>query len=92
MQASLPKDLVPLGATTLLTIISTSCAIFLAIGEAVFQRNLAAYLSEVTTPDIVQDIISGGATNIGSVVNGADLPAIINAYSKAVTQVFVSTA
>ncbi|KAI0377086.1 MFS general substrate transporter [Hypomontagnella monticulosa] len=88
MQASLPKDLVPLGATTLLTIISTSCAIFLAIGEAVFQRNLAVYLSEVTTPDIVQDIISGGATNIGSVVNAADLPAIINAYSKAVTQVF----
>ncbi|KAK2592796.1 hypothetical protein QQS21_009500 [Conoideocrella luteorostrata] len=32
MQSSLPQDLVPIGASTLLAVISTSCAIFIAIG------------------------------------------------------------
>ncbi|KAI2601789.1 major facilitator superfamily domain-containing protein [Hypoxylon sp. NC1633] len=88
MQASLPKDLVPLGASTLLSIISTSCAIFLAIGQAVFQGNLLANLSSVVPSDLADKIVSAGATNLPSVVNASDLPSVINAYSKAVTQVF----
>ncbi|KAI2619591.1 MFS general substrate transporter [Hypoxylon sp. NC1633] len=88
MQASLPTDLVPLGATTLLAIISTSCTIFTAIGQAVFQRRLMANLSDIVPPEVVRDIISAGATNLGSVVDPAVLPTVIQEYGKSVTQVF----
>lgn len=47
MQASLPQDLVPLGSSTLLTVISASCSIFTAIGQAVFQRRLQVDLAGV---------------------------------------------
>ncbi|KAI1114207.1 major facilitator superfamily domain-containing protein [Nemania sp. NC0429] len=88
MQASLPADIVPLGATTLLTVISFSCAIFLAIGQAIFQRGLISNLSLVVSADTVQGIISGGATNIPSFVSPSVLPLVLQQYSKAVTQVF----
>ncbi|RYP77684.1 hypothetical protein DL771_001052 [Monosporascus sp. 5C6A] len=88
MQASLPKELVPLSATILLTSISTSNAIFMAIGQAVFQKRLMANLSAIVSPDVVTAIISAGATNLESVVDPAVLPAVIRQYGKSVTQVF----
>jgi ABC-type methionine transport system permease subunit len=90
MQASLPTDLVPLGATNLLTIISTSCAIFLAIGQAVFDRRLIVNLSQVVDSDTTQKIISVGATRVRDVVSAVELPAVLEAYSSSATQVFVS--
>lgn len=89
VQASLPPELVPLGATTFLFIISASCAIFLAIGEAIFQDRLTKNLTHVVPSALVEQIVSVGATSIRSVVPTNDLPAVIAAYSKAVTQVFV---
>jgi hypothetical protein len=38
--------------------------------------------------DVIHNILSGGATNIASFVNAADLPAVIQQYSKSITQVF----
>lgn len=90
MQASLPKELVPLGATNLLAIISTSCAIFTAIGQAVFQKRLMVNLSSIVSPGVVNDIISAGATNLELVVDPAALPVVIEQYGKSITQVFVS--
>lgn len=92
VQASLPPDLVPLGATTLLFVISASCAIFLAVGQAVFQERLAVGLIQVVSPEVVKEILSVGATGIRSIIDAEDLPAVIEAYSKATTQVFVSFA
>ncbi|KAI1373132.1 MFS general substrate transporter [Hypoxylon crocopeplum] len=88
MQASLPMELVPLGATNLLAIISTSCAIFTAIGQTVFQKRLMSNLEAIVAPDVVNDIISAGATNLGSVVDSTLLPTIIQQYGKSITQVF----
>ncbi|KAF1940885.1 MFS general substrate transporter [Clathrospora elynae] len=88
MQASLPMDLVPLGASNLLMVISTSCAIFLAIGQAVFQDRLAMNLSGVVSPDTVNELVSVGATRIREVTSTIDLPAVLRAYSDATTQVF----
>jgi ABC-type methionine transport system permease subunit len=90
MQASLPQDLVPLGATNLLMIISTSCAIFLAIGQAVFQERLVTNLAEVVPPNTIDKIISVGVTNLRDVVTNVDLPKVLAAYSNSVTEVFVS--
>ncbi|KAI5925016.1 MFS general substrate transporter [Camillea tinctor] len=91
-QASLPMELVPIGATNLLTVISTSCSIFLAIGQLVFQRSILTNLSNVVSQDVVDRVISSGATNLASVVDATDLPAVIQAYGKSVTQVFYITA
>ncbi|PVH97412.1 MFS general substrate transporter [Periconia macrospinosa] len=88
MQASLPKDLVPLGATNLLTIMSTSCAIFLGIGQAVFEDRLNYHLSRAVDTEIAQKIISVGATRVREVIGTADLAVILGTYSRAITQVF----
>lgn len=90
MQASLPRELVPIGAATLLMIISTSCSIFLALGQAIFQAALKTNLAPVVSSNVTEAIISVGATNIGSVIDASDLPSVVQAYGKAVTQVFVS--
>jgi hypothetical protein len=90
MQASLPMDLVPLGATNLLMIISTSCAIFLAIGQAVFEERLATNLSQVVNLEVVQQVLSVGATQVRNVVSAVDLSSVLEAYSSSATQVFVS--
>jgi len=90
MQASLPKELVPIGASNLLMIISTSCAIFLAAGQALFQQRLIVHLSTVVEDDVVKKVISAGATNLGSVVEPSQLPLVIREYSNAITDVFVS--
>ncbi|KAF7863966.1 hypothetical protein EAF04_006931 [Stromatinia cepivora] len=87
LQASLPAELVPIGATTLLFGISTSCAVFLAIGQAVFQECLQTNLSEVVSPDVVNAVISVGANSFWTVVSKADLQAVIRAYSDSATQV-----
>ncbi|RYP09460.1 hypothetical protein DL764_001285 [Monosporascus ibericus] len=88
MQSSLPQDLVPLGASTLLSVISTSCAIFMAIGQAVFQRQLQVNLGTVIPGDVVDMIIDAGVTNMDSLVTAADRPAVIQRYSLSVTQTF----
>ncbi|KAI0891816.1 MFS general substrate transporter [Annulohypoxylon nitens] len=92
MQSSLPQDLVPLGSTTLLTIISTSCAIFMAIGQTVFQKRLQVNLSDVVPEHVVQEIINSGVTDLRSLVSASELPTAIQEYSKSVTQVFYITA
>ncbi|PVI03881.1 MFS general substrate transporter [Periconia macrospinosa] len=88
MQASLPKELVPLGASFLLMVISTSCAIFLAIGQALFQERLVANLSRVTSLQTVADILAVGATRFRDVLQSPDSQSIVKAYSDSITQVF----
>jgi hypothetical protein len=90
MQASLPTEMVPIGVTTLLFGTSAGCAAFLAIGQAVFESQLSKHLSAVVPTATVDAIILLGATNIRSVVSLEQLPFVLLAYSKAVTQVFVS--
>ncbi|KAK4234572.1 putative HC-toxin efflux carrier [Achaetomium macrosporum] len=88
MQSSLPQDLVPIGATTVLTVISLSCSIYMAIGQAVFQRQLQVNLEGVVGSDMVSSIINSGVTSVGSLVDASALPTFIEKYSLSVTQVF----
>lgn len=89
MQTSLPPDLVPTGSSNLLMLVSTSCSIFLALGQAVFQKRLETNLSAVITSDLVDEVISAGATNFRLVVPDQDLAAVVKAYGQSCTQVFV---
>lgn len=90
MQTSLPPDLVPTGSSNLLMFVSTSCSVFLALGQVIFQKGLVTRLSDVVTPDLAGAVISAGATNFRSVVPASDLPAVVEAYGKSCTEVFVS--
>lgn len=89
MQSSLPHDLVPVGTSTLLAIISTSCAIFMAIGQTVFQARLEVNLNKILPADVVDTIISSGATEISSLVGQAELSSVLEQYSVSITEVFV---
>ncbi|KAI0874256.1 major facilitator superfamily domain-containing protein [Hypoxylon argillaceum] len=88
MQASHPQDLVPIGASTLLTVISTSCAVFNAVAQAVFQERIQINLERVVPVDTVKNIINAGALNFGAFVSPDKLPQVIDAYSKSITQLF----
>ena len=89
MQASFPQDLVPIGASTLLFGISTSCAVFLAIGQTLFNTRLSISPSRVVPADVVTRVVSVGATSVRLAVGANEIPAVLQVYSKAVTQVFV---
>ncbi|KAL4999867.1 major facilitator superfamily domain-containing protein [Aspergillus recurvatus] len=88
VQASLPPSLVPLGATTLLFSISASCAIFLAVGQAIFQEQLASNLAHVVPQDVLERISAVGATNVRSVIGADQQLAVLDAYSQSITRVF----
>lgn len=90
MQASLPHDLVPLGSSTLLSIISASCAIFMAIAQAVFQKQLQSNLGSLLSMDGIHQILDSGVTELSSLVSVGALPEVVKQYSLSVTQVFVS--
>lgn len=91
MQTSLPQELVPIGSSNLLMFVSTSCSVFLALGQLIFQKRLETNLSAVVTSDLVHKVISAGATNFRAMVPDADLTAVVKAYGKSCTQVFVSS-
>lgn len=62
----------------------------MAIGQAVFQRQLQVNLGGVIPSNLVEDIIDSGVTSVRSHVDAAELVAVIEKYSLSVTQVFVS--
>ena len=62
---------------------------FLSIGQTLFNARLSINLSKVVPAEVVTKVVSVGATSVRSVVSASDLPAVLQAYSKAVTQVFV---
>ncbi|KAI9685959.1 MAG: hypothetical protein M1820_010703 [Bogoriella megaspora] len=88
LQASLPTDLVPIGSTTVLFIMSAACAIFLSIGQAIFDHRLITELAKVVPRDIVAEVVSVGATNVRSIVSGQGLDMVLRAYSDAITQIW----
>jgi hypothetical protein len=91
MQSSLPPELVPTGSSNLLMFVSTSCSIFLAIGQAIFQKRLEVNLSAILPSTLVEEIVSAGATNFQSLVPpSVNLSSVVEAYSRSITQVFVS--
>ncbi|KAF2877682.1 major facilitator superfamily domain-containing protein [Massariosphaeria phaeospora] len=92
VQASLPPDIVHIGSTTLLFGMSISCAISLAIGQAVFQLQLTEYLARSVDPDTVNSVLSNGATHLASFVRPGDLMTVLEGYSQALTDVlFIPT-
>ncbi|KAF2001347.1 MFS general substrate transporter [Amniculicola lignicola CBS 123094] len=89
MQASIPKELVPIGAGSLMSIISATCAIYLAAGQAIFQARLTAHLSGKLSSEVIERILYSGATDLRSFISPTDLPIVLDGYSESISHVFV---
>lgn len=90
MQASVPMELVPIAAGSLMSVVSATCAIFLALGQTIFQDRLNTHLSGQISSQLIDRILASGATNIRSFIDPDVLPTVLDGYSKSITEVFVS--
>lgn len=54
-----------------------------------FHQRLSINLSHSVSADIADKVISAGATSVRSVIDPRDLSLVLQAYSRAVTQIFV---
>ncbi|PVH97407.1 hypothetical protein DM02DRAFT_658265 [Periconia macrospinosa] len=88
VQATLAPDIVHIGSTTLLFVMSISCAISLAIGQAIFQAELSHNLAEFTSGDTIRAVQAAGVSGVKSVVPPQVLARVVQGYSDALTTVF----
>jgi len=95
VQTVLPLDLVPTGTAVVVFAQTLGGAVCVAIAQSVFQNKLIAKIAEYTPSLDPSVILAMGATNIHKEIPAPELPGVILAYDKAITQVFlvsVSTA
>ena len=63
-------------------------AVFLTISQTIFTNSLRSQLSETLSPTVVLRVMGAGARDLYSIVSGADLDVVLQAYSTAVDRVF----
>ena len=63
-------------------------AIFIAIGQAVFQNKLIPKMEAINPSLRPIEIVSAGATGLKSLVNPDQLPAVLDAYAKSLNSTF----
>lgn len=90
-QNVLPRADVPLGMGLMFFMQQLGGAVFLAVGQNIFSSRLVHDLSGIAGLD-ANKIVNTGATAIRNVVPENELPVVINAYSYALTRVFILTA
>jgi MFS family permease len=89
VQTVLPLDLVPTGTAVVVFTQTLGGAICVAIAQSVFQNKLIAKVAEYAPAIDPGAILAMGATNIRKEISAQDLPGVILAYDKAITQVFL---
>lgn len=90
IQASLPKEEIPLGNAFLMFSQILASSIFLSLGQTIFSNQLASALKEFTPEVDPATVLDVGVTNFRSVVAPGSIPGVILAYNQAITRVFVS--
>ncbi|KAF2235245.1 MFS general substrate transporter [Viridothelium virens] len=91
IQTVLSEKEVPVGITLITLIQSLFSAIFVAVGQNVFQNQLARNVRAVIPDFNANSLIRAGATRLAEFVPAQDLPAAISAYSKAIDQTLYIT-
>jgi hypothetical protein len=87
-QTVLPREDVPLGTAMNFFMQQLGGAIFVPVGQNLFSTQLVKRLSGVAGLDTVM-ILDTGATDLRRVVPASELGAVIDAYSYALTRVFI---
>ncbi|OCL13974.1 MFS general substrate transporter [Glonium stellatum] len=90
-QSVLPRADVPLGMALAFFMQQFGGSIFLAVGQNIFSSQLVDSLSGVAGLD-AKVIVNTGATALRSTVPPSELGKVIEAYSHALTRVFILTA
>jgi len=90
-QTVLSRSDVPLGVSLMFFMQQLGGAVFLAVGQNVFSNKLVESLSGVAGLD-PQVIVNTGATDLQQVVPPAEMDAVVEAYSYALTRVFLLAA
>ena len=90
-QTVLARDDVPIGMAMMFFMQQIGGAIFLAVGQNIFSSKLVDRLSGIAGLD-TKAIIDTGATAIRKLVPPSELNAVIDAYSYALTRVFIVAA
>ena len=89
-QTVLPRVDVPIGMALIFFMQQLGGSIFLSVGQNVFSSQLVDGLSDVAGLD-TDAIINTGATDLRWVVPASELNVVVDAYSYALTRVFVLT-
>jgi hypothetical protein len=87
-QTALKKEDVPSGTAIVLFGQTLGGAIFVSVGQNVFQNQLLTNFAKYAPDQDATKLISAGATMIRSFVSGDDLHHVLTAYNAAVTQTF----
>lgn len=90
-QTVLPRADVPLGLALMFFMQQLGGSVFLSIGQNIFSSKLVDRLSGFVGLDAVI-IINTGATDLRSIVPSSELETVVEAYSYALTRVFIMTA
>ena len=90
-QTVLPRKDVSLGTAMMLFTQQLGGAIFLAVGQNLFSRQLVQQLSGIAGLD-TQAIIDTGATELRKIVPASEIDNVISAYSYSLTRVFIIAA
>lgn len=87
-QAALPLADIPSSTAIGMFAQSLGGAIFIAIGQKIFENKLHFNLSSEVPAIDAESIIRLGATELNKVVDDANLKVVLEAYSNAITQTF----
>ncbi|KAF9886241.1 hypothetical protein FE257_011854 [Aspergillus nanangensis] len=88
VQAALPFPDVPSATAILIFAQTLGGAVFVSVGQNVFQNKLRGNLMHDVPSVDVATVMGAGATALRRVVSETDLPAVLQAYSKAITAAF----
>lgn len=90
IMAVLPQSEIPIGNGVVVFSQFLGGAIFLAIAESLFTSHLLSGISANAPGVDAEAIINAGAEAVRTVVDAANLPAVIQAYNVAITTTYVS--
>ena len=79
---------VPTGAVVIIFAQLLGGTLFISVAENVFESRLLANLRHTMPRTDPRAILAGGATNVRSAVQPNDLPAVLEAYSRALTSAY----
>jgi hypothetical protein len=88
IQAALQTVDVPSGMAIVIFAQTLGGAIFVSVGQNVFQNQLIHNLKLYAPDQNVAQLVSAGATMLRSIVTGSDLHKVLVAYNAAITQTF----
>ncbi|KAI8244231.1 Efflux pump mlcE [Colletotrichum sp. SAR 10_96] len=88
IQANLPPSLLSVSMATLVFAQTLSGAVFLTFAELIFTEGLGKNLEKYAPSVDAKTILAAGGTGFREVVSASELPGVVMAYSKSISEVF----